>query len=126
MDVSDVPIADSETFMQVHFATEDFMKAVATPLTPERAFRAFKEEIGLSFFPLCPFEKYPGYFEKYPEEKSRVAELQREPERGLQQTERASKAAALEALQKMGMAPSDAEIQAVAEKHEANPEDKPK
>jgi hypothetical protein len=120
---------DRDTALQVKFAMDEVLDAFVFPLNAERAFRRFKwedphfrakkdrmKDRSRAEFP----SRYPEFVREHP---NWAAEMQ-ESDRVHEQQVSSSKAAALEALQKMGIAPSDAEIAEAAKKYaQANPKD---
>ena len=106
---------DFETYFSVKDATDNVIEALARPLTPVRAAGIFKQrEERLFSADLLEqiADMMVGDLEQRRIPKSRsqvIAEIEKMETANLQRS-RLAKAAALEALQKMGMAPSDAEI----------------
>ena len=106
---------DFETYFSVKDATDNVIEALARPLTPERASGIFKQREERLFSPDL-LERIAGMMvgdleqRRIPKSRSQIiAEIEKMETASLQRS-RLAKGAALEALQKMGMAPSDAEI----------------
>ena len=105
---------DFETYFSVKDATDNVIEALARPLTPVRAAGIFKQQEERMFYDLR--ERIAGMLvgdleqRRIPKSQSQIiAEIEKMETASLQRS-RLAKGAALEALQKMGMAPSDAEI----------------
>jgi len=106
---------DFETYFSVKDATDNVIEALARPLTPVRAAGIFKQREERLFSPDL-LERIAGMMvgdleqRRIPKSRSQIiAEIEKMETASLQRS-RLAKGAALEALQKMGMAPSDAEI----------------
>ena len=106
---------DFETYFSVKDATDNVIEALARPLTPVRAAGIFKQQEE-RMFSADQRERIAGMMVGDLEQrrilKSQsqiIAEIEKMETASLQRS-RLAKGAALEALQKMGMAPSDAEI----------------
>ena len=106
---------DFETYFSVKDATDNVIEALARPLTPVRAAGIFKQREERLFSPDL-LERIAGMMvgdleqRRIPKSQSQIiAEIEKMETASLQRS-RLAKGAALEALQKMGMAPSDAEI----------------
>ena len=106
---------DFETYFSVKDATDNVSEALARPLTPVRAAGIFKQREERLFSPDL-LERIAGMMvgdleqRRIPKSRSQIiAEIEKMETASLQRS-RLAKGAALEALQKMGMAPSDAEI----------------
>ena len=106
---------DFETYFSVKDATDNVIEALARPLTPVRAAGIFKQREERLFSPEL-LERIAGMMvgdleqRRIPKSSSQIiAEIEKMETASLQRS-RLAKGAALEALQKMGMAPSDAEI----------------
>jgi len=106
---------DFETYFSVKDATDNVIEALARPLTPVRAAGIFKQQEE-RMFSADQRERIAGMLVGDLEQrrilKSQsqiIAEIEKMETASLQRS-RLAKGAALEALQKMGMAPSDAEI----------------
>ena len=112
---------DFETYFSVKDATDNVIEALARPLTPVRAAGIFKQREERLFSPDL-LERIAGMMvgdleqRRIPKSRSQIiAEIEKMETASLQRS-RLAKGAALEALQKMGMAPSDAEIAEAAKK----------
>ena len=106
---------DFETYFSVKDATDNVIEALARPLTPVRAAGIFKQQEE-RMFSADQRERIAGMMvgdleqRRIPKSRSQIiAEIEKMETASLQRS-RLAKGAALEALQKMGMAPSDAEI----------------
>jgi len=106
---------DFETYFSVKDATDNVIEALARPLTPVRAAGIFKQREE-RLFSADLREQIAGMMvgdleqRRIPKSRSQIiAEMEKMETASLQRS-RLAKGAALEALQKMGMAPSDAEI----------------
>jgi len=106
---------DFETYFSVKDATDNVIEALARPLTPVRAAGIFKQREE-RLFSADLLERIAGMMvgdleqRRIPKSRSQIiAEIEKMETASLQRS-RLAKGAALEALQKMGMAPSDAEI----------------
>jgi len=106
---------DFETYFSVKDATDNVIEALARPLTPVRAAGIFKQQEE-RMFSADQRERIAGMMvgdleqRRIPKSQSQIiAEIEKMETASLQRS-RLAKGAALEALQKMGMAPSDAEI----------------
>jgi hypothetical protein len=106
---------DFETYFSVKDATDNVIEALARPLTPVRAAGIFKQREE-RLFSADLLKRIAGMMvgdleqRRIPKSRSQIiAEIEKMETASLQRS-RLAKGAALEALQKMGMAPSDAEI----------------
>jgi hypothetical protein len=106
---------DFETYFSVKVATDNVIEALAHSLTPVRAAGIFKQREE-RLFSADLLERIAGMMvgdleqRRIPKSRSQIiAEIEKMETASLQRS-RLAKGAALEALQKMGMAPSDAEI----------------